>query len=47
MIAARADTCVCATVLLGKGDDSARIMPLRRSLTRALLKRHGALPEDA
>ncbi|WP_437487934.1 penicillin-binding transpeptidase domain-containing protein [Sorangium sp. So ce1014] len=42
-----ADTYVYATVLLGKGSDSKRIMPLRRSLTRALLKRHGALPEDA
>ena len=36
-----------ATVLLGAGSDGERIMPLRRSLTRALLKRHGALPEDA
>ncbi|MGK4006863.1 penicillin-binding transpeptidase domain-containing protein [Sorangium sp. So ce1036] len=42
-----ADTYFYATVLLGKGSDHGRIMPLRRSLTRTLLKRHGALPEDA
>lgn len=42
-----ADTYFYATVLLGKGSDSGRIMPLRHRLTRALLKRHGALPEDA
>ncbi|WP_437591678.1 class D beta-lactamase [Sorangium sp. So ce1000] len=42
-----ADTYFFATVLLGTGSDGERIMPLRRSLTRALLKRHGALPEDA
>lgn len=42
-----ADTYFFATVLLGAGSDGERIMPLRRSLTRALLKRHGALPEDA
>ncbi|WP_438027845.1 penicillin-binding transpeptidase domain-containing protein [Sorangium sp. So ce233] len=42
-----ADTYFYATVLLGKGSDSERIIPLRRSLTRALLKRHGALPGDA
>ncbi len=28
-----------------QSSDGERIMPLRRSLTRALLKRHGALPE--
>jgi beta-lactamase class D len=41
-----ADTYFFATVLLGNGSDGERIMPLRKSLTRALLKRHGALPED-
>ncbi|WP_233562372.1 penicillin-binding transpeptidase domain-containing protein, partial [Sorangium cellulosum] len=42
-----ADTYFYATVLLGKDSDSKRLMPLRRSLTRALLQRHGALPGDA